>query len=468
MKISFIGHASILVETNGLKILSDPWWEGPCFGTQWWVYPLAHTDPVKEAAVDYIYISHGHHDHLHLGTLRRLPKGATYLVSDELDVGRFLKAQGFDVREVAREEEIDLGKGVFCRIVPTCNDDTMMTLSDGTEVMANLNDAIHAAPLPVQERMLDFLKETYGTIDYVFSGYGIASHFPCCYVVPGMDQAKTASNRQAHFNRQWVYIMDRLSPAMAFPFAADVALLEEDLLWSNEAIHNPERPTDVFGAMYPGSSTRAVDIAPGFQVEGGQVTKNILFEPVSLEKLKTDHERGYAVSNRTPKNSEAGLKSLTEILKKNVNICHDYLLEYGKDYKFLIDLKGDDAAIEIIKTGQNIEVSMVRKSDVDRLSYDIVLIVRYSYLRRCLTNKFGHEVLYVGSGCIFEYMKLDRVAENLHTELRMIVRKHTKPPKSRYGDQSKWLFTLKQAVKRLLGHKDEGLYDLKKWLVMKS
>ena len=39
MKISFVGHASILVEANGIGILSDPWWQGPCFGVQWWIYP---------------------------------------------------------------------------------------------------------------------------------------------------------------------------------------------------------------------------------------------------------------------------------------------------------------------------------------------------------------------------------------------------------------------------------------------
>ena len=39
MQITFIGHASILIETKGLRIISDPWWLGSCFGAQWWIYP---------------------------------------------------------------------------------------------------------------------------------------------------------------------------------------------------------------------------------------------------------------------------------------------------------------------------------------------------------------------------------------------------------------------------------------------
>jgi L-ascorbate metabolism protein UlaG (beta-lactamase superfamily) len=71
MKVTFIGHASILIEANGVRILSDPWWNGPCFGAQWWLYPDAFLAAVEERPIDYIYISHGHHDHFHPPTLRQ-------------------------------------------------------------------------------------------------------------------------------------------------------------------------------------------------------------------------------------------------------------------------------------------------------------------------------------------------------------------------------------------------------------
>jgi len=35
MKVRFISHASILVETNDLSILSDPWLSGKVFNNGW-------------------------------------------------------------------------------------------------------------------------------------------------------------------------------------------------------------------------------------------------------------------------------------------------------------------------------------------------------------------------------------------------------------------------------------------------
>ena len=84
MKVSFIGHSAILVETKGVTILSDPWWQGPCFGVQWWVYPDPWLAPIETGKLDFIYISHAHQDHLHNGTLSRLPKTAKILVAEPL------------------------------------------------------------------------------------------------------------------------------------------------------------------------------------------------------------------------------------------------------------------------------------------------------------------------------------------------------------------------------------------------
>src|SRR5579872_3175535 len=134
MKVTFIGHAAILIEANGLRVLSDPWWHGPCFASQWWIYPRPYLQAVESAPIDYIYISHGHSDHFHRGTLRRFPKGTKMLVSAELDLAPALREMDFDVIEVGREEERELGQNVHVRIIPTYGGDTLMALSDRKEI----------------------------------------------------------------------------------------------------------------------------------------------------------------------------------------------------------------------------------------------------------------------------------------------------------------------------------------------
>ncbi len=73
MRTTLVGHASLLVEAGAVRILSDPWWKGPCFGAQWWPYPAPFLEAVNARPIDYIYVSHGHHDHFHPPTLRTFP-----------------------------------------------------------------------------------------------------------------------------------------------------------------------------------------------------------------------------------------------------------------------------------------------------------------------------------------------------------------------------------------------------------
>lgn len=74
MVITWIGHATMLVQTQGLNILTDPIWEntaGP-FGAG----PKRVMDPGVRfedlPKIDLILISHDHYDHMSLPTLQRL------------------------------------------------------------------------------------------------------------------------------------------------------------------------------------------------------------------------------------------------------------------------------------------------------------------------------------------------------------------------------------------------------------
>lgn len=55
MKITSLGHATLLLEINNKKILFDPFITGN---------PLASNIDINNLAVDYIFITHGHQDHV--------------------------------------------------------------------------------------------------------------------------------------------------------------------------------------------------------------------------------------------------------------------------------------------------------------------------------------------------------------------------------------------------------------------
>lgn len=465
MRVTHIGHAAILIESGGCRILSDPWWEGPCFGTQWWVYPPPHVEAVKNGPIDYIYISHGHHDHLHLGTLRRIPGAPKLLVSKEEGLAPGLRNAGFEVIEIARSAPLTLDGGIRADLRPTLNHDTLLVIDDGLETCANLNDAVHPLDADQRAKILSRLKADYPRLDYVFCGYGMASHFPACYNAPGVDRCATVVKRQAHFNLSWCDIIASLEPRFGFPFAADVAFLEERLFWVNEAAHNHERVTDRFKRNHPDHPTQVIDIAPGFRIENGRVVTDARFQPVSAERLREDHAEGIAVCARTPKLPDMGICRLAEMLDQKVALYGDYLREFRDDYRIVIEITGADQAITIAKHGDTIETALVDHGAAG--VRDLTFRTKFGYLRRALTEAFGHEVLFVGSGCEFIYHDRRRLSEALHRELKVLLNAQSTPPSSRYGDQPKWLYDLKMSVKRLTGSLARGR-GLDEWLVFEQ
>ena len=106
---------------------------------------------------------------------------------------------------------------------------------------------------------------------------------------------------------------------------------------------------------------------------------------------------------------------------------------------------------------------MIDADTADRNSYDIVFTSYYSYLRRSFSTDYGNETLFVGSGIIVTYRDREACFRNLHRELTPLLARLTAPPRSRFGDQPKWLFQAKRFVKRLLGMTEVDLEDLGTW-----
>jgi hypothetical protein len=423
---------------------------------------LREGDVIERVKIHYVYISHGHHDHFHPATLDRLERSAKMLVHRDCGLKEGLASLGFEVIELSDDDELAVAPDVRCRILHTHSGDTLLAVRDRHEVCLNLNDSLHSAPGPVQDSFVKRLRELYPSIDYVFCGYGVASHFPNCYIIPGKDRAATATKRQRYFNGQWARLIANLQPCYGFPYAADVAFLEHDLIWVNEPTHNTERPTDAFRASFPISEVTVTDIAPGFVIERGRISKPSMRMPLSEQTIRLACREQMERANRLGTIKRATYEDVGRLLRDNVARCSSYLIECDRDYRFLIRFRECEDGFVLSKRGRRVELSDVVSSDA---ACDVVFTTRLHYLRRALTSSYGHEVLFVGSGCTFTYRDRRDADRNLHRELLPLLRQPSGPPRSRYGDSSPLVYAFKQRVKAAIGRQDEDLYDLAAWTV---
>jgi hypothetical protein len=132
----------------------------------------------------------------------------------------------------------------------------------------------------------------------------------------------------------------------------------------------------------------------------------------------------------------------------------------------LIEIRNAPVGIQITKSGAHIAVSKALTQS--HSEYDLRYVTRFPYLKNSLVTEYGGEVLFVGSGGIFEYTDRTRVSRNIHRELMFILRKQDVCPPPRYGGSTHLVHQVKQVVKEMLSLKEPDLYDLNEWTAYKD
>lgn len=96
MLVTWIGHATVLIQTAGLNILTDPVWSdtaGPFgFGPRRVAAPGVRFEDLPK--IDVVLVSHNHYDHMDLPTLQRLWRRDRPLIVTSLGNASILRGRG--------------------------------------------------------------------------------------------------------------------------------------------------------------------------------------------------------------------------------------------------------------------------------------------------------------------------------------------------------------------------------------
>lgn len=105
LRTTFVNHASVLIQMDGLNILTDPIWSNRCSAVSW-IGPHRARPPGIQFGdlppIDVILLSHNHYDHLDVPTLRRLHKQHEPKIFAPLGNTAFL-----DEQKIGRGEDMD-------------------------------------------------------------------------------------------------------------------------------------------------------------------------------------------------------------------------------------------------------------------------------------------------------------------------------------------------------------------------
>jgi len=163
-RLTWLGHATVLLEIGGARLLTDPVLRPR----------VAHL--VREAPLpgdlgplDAILVSHGHHDHLDLPTLRRLDPSAPVLAPP--GAASTLRRAGHPVRSLVPGDELEVA-GVNVRAVPAAHDGRRVPLGRAPSAVGFVAGGVYFAgdtePFPE-------MAELAGTLDAALlpvSGWG--------------------------------------------------------------------------------------------------------------------------------------------------------------------------------------------------------------------------------------------------------------------------------------------------------
>jgi L-ascorbate metabolism protein UlaG (beta-lactamase superfamily) len=219
MRVTYVCHACMLVETHGVRILTDPWIHGPCFYGSWYQLPQPVVRIEDLFPLDYIYISHSHPDHLHKPTLARIPKDTQLIIPGNEPYQRgTLQSLGFrNILEVNHGATAQLKNGIRLRLYKQ-SWDSMIIVNDGKSTYLNLTDCR-------LEQVINEIRREFPVIDVAFLPFLDAMDYPSAFDLTPLGRSVTQREVDRRTAAHFINMALALNAKTAIPSASHKVFL---------------------------------------------------------------------------------------------------------------------------------------------------------------------------------------------------------------------------------------------------
>jgi hypothetical protein len=406
-KVTFLNHASVLIQNNDNIILTDPWYKKPAFGSWLSIPPcvyhpayfmaLAKTNPKFT-----IVISHGHDDHFDDDFLAAMPENTTVLLPKYDSIGPRKRLERCGIKNIiefdsngVQHNGVEYKSFIFKDV---SMDDAFITIATEDCIVAHGNDNWQELPDDVLNIVkTDFAK--YDKQDTLFmSQTNMADGFPLIYEnYTPEEKAFLAKRRQDNMiissvkNALSVDAGAFLSYAgMAIPFIkGQENLLDEAYCKSLDYVNKLLVENNVDNSI-------VLDMVPGDSYDFNKVDKLFgknYFNHEEIKQASVDFYKKYEWINNCDTYQESMKLSADEkggLLDLFLGNFKEFVLKkYGKTE----DFHGDVFNIKLTFKDSDVEKTISFNDDAEihaTFTFDVVP------MEKILTGKLNWECCYVG------------------------------------------------------------------------
>lgn len=248
-ELTFINHASYIIESNNSLLITDPWVEGKAFDNGWALLDGSTTNQMlveymaQIGKKNFIWLSHEHSDHFSVPFLKKLKENkieASFIFQKTLDgrVANFIRNLGFKIIE-SNDNLKFLDSEISIVTFPHQGGDSFCLTKIGDFSILNINDCV-INDKDDAERVSKCYKKYTNDINLLFTQFGYAN-----WVGNKNEQETRKSSAEEKLNRI-TFQIQKFTPDAMVPFASFIYFCDPENFHTNDCQNTPQNVLDHF------------------------------------------------------------------------------------------------------------------------------------------------------------------------------------------------------------------------------